>query len=209
MNKEFLKIEIRGIEVEVNREGLVRKNGKPANIRLNHDGYEVVTIKDRAIGVHRLVALAFIANDEPNTKLEVNHLDFNRTNNHVSNLKWVTHLENIEYSRLHGRYKMRNINGANNPNYNNDTLKKKYKDDPKLALEKQSRKGSVNGMSKSIELYKDGNLIDTFEYIGLCCEYLHLNHGFSSNAETVRIGIRRSISKNVPYKGFTFKKMTT
>ncbi len=38
--------------------------------------------------IHRLVAEAFIEN--PNNYPHVDHIDTNRTNNHVSNLRWVT-----------------------------------------------------------------------------------------------------------------------
>lgn len=97
--------------------------------------------------------------------------------------------------------------GSLNPNYNNDTLKLKYKNDPVLALEKQSRKGTQNGRATKIKLYdKDMNFINEFDYIGLCCEYLCDNYGFSNNSDAIRLGIRQSIKYDRPYKGFKFVK---
>ena len=42
--------------------------------------------------IHRLVALAFLPN--PDNKPEIDHIDRNKTNNVVSNLRWVTSSEN-------------------------------------------------------------------------------------------------------------------
>ena len=43
--------------------------------------------------IHRLVAGSFIPNLL--NKTDVHHEDGNKTNNHVSNLRWVTHMENM------------------------------------------------------------------------------------------------------------------
>lgn len=62
-------------------------------------------------------------------------------------------------------------------------------------------------MSVKIDLYTETmEFIKSFDYIGLCCKYLHDNYGFSNNAEVVRVGIRRSIKLDRPYKGFKFIK---
>lgn len=59
-------------------------------------GYEVVIIrnesKKRHIKVHRLVAEAFIPNIE--NKPQVDHIDRNKRNNEVGNLRWCTNSEN-------------------------------------------------------------------------------------------------------------------
>lgn len=68
--------------------------------RISHNGYERVTLtKNNSRGyffVHRLVALAFIEN--PYMKATVNHIDGNKTNNHVGNLEWATQSENSQHA---------------------------------------------------------------------------------------------------------------
>lgn len=43
--------------------------------------------------IHRLVAQTFL--DNPNNLPEVNHIDENKFNNDVSNLEWVTRMQNV------------------------------------------------------------------------------------------------------------------
>jgi len=64
----------------------------------NGRGYEYVDLhnngKRKNCTIHRLVAIAFIPN--PENKLHVDHIDRCKTNNHVSNLRWATHSENMQ-----------------------------------------------------------------------------------------------------------------
>lgn len=71
-------------------------------------GYPVVSIRDengkpRLMTVHRLVAKTFIPN--PNNLPEINHIDGDKTNNHVGNLEWVTRRENDAHARATGLHK--------------------------------------------------------------------------------------------------------
>ena len=67
------------------------------------DGYLMVKLCvngiNKTIGIHRLVAEAFIEN--PNNYPEVNHIDTNRKNNNVDNLEWCTCSENQYHAFRH------------------------------------------------------------------------------------------------------------
>lgn len=70
----------------------------------NGDGYITVSIKlqDRrwvTFGVHRLVALTYLTEKLPE-QISVNHRDSDIENNHVSNLEWVTDLQNNIHSEI-------------------------------------------------------------------------------------------------------------
>ena len=55
----------------------------------------------KIIGVHRLVAMAFIPN--PLGKKTVNHKDFDPKNNKLDNLEWMTIGENMQWDYDNGR----------------------------------------------------------------------------------------------------------
>lgn len=140
------------------------KNGKFEWVhrewRYNSDGYAVVsacgltpdgTKTFRSLHVHVLVAREFV--DGWFDGAEVNHKDFNRANPAWWNLEWLSHKDNIAYSHKAGKYKGRF--GEDNPNYGNDTLHKRYIDEPEFAKEKQSRPRKQNGRACRCQLITD------------------------------------------------------
>ncbi len=82
--------------------------GRIKNIRTNtfktisigKIGYPVVYLyKDgsyKTYYVHRLLAETFIPNID--NKLQVNHIDGNKTNNSLNNLEWITYFKNIQHA---------------------------------------------------------------------------------------------------------------
>lgn len=64
----------------------------------------------KEFGIHQLVAITFVSGREPNK--EVNHIDYDRTNNKSENLEWVTRKENMIHSRERCGVKTR---GENHP----------------------------------------------------------------------------------------------
>jgi hypothetical protein len=61
-------------------------------------------------GIHRLVAEVYLPN--PNNLSDVDHIDGDRANNHLSNLRWLSHGDNIKHSYDTGRRSATGINNA-------------------------------------------------------------------------------------------------
>ncbi len=98
MNIEQWRL-ISGYDIyEVSSHGRVRNNtnGRMLKLHTNNDGYRYVGLykqkKTSSRRVHRLVAFAFL--DKNNEHTEVDHIDHNKINNMVDNLRWTTKSEN-------------------------------------------------------------------------------------------------------------------
>lgn len=74
--------------------------GRFIKTRVNPYGYVTVSLtkdkKQKGYMVHRLVAQAFIPNDNPAYN-QVNHKDENKQNNCITNLEWCTAKYNVNY----------------------------------------------------------------------------------------------------------------
>lgn len=197
-------VNYKGINVDVSKDGVIYVNGKQKRVYCNHDGYPCVSllipnIGWRSIGVHRLVAMAFIPN--PNNLPEINHIDYDRANYKISNLEWITHLDNIKYS-LKNRV---NVKGKNNPNYGNKKLSEKYAANKELSKEKNSRPGEKNGRAIAVDVYFNGELYQSFPYKTACLEWANgVLFKEYKNAESARKKLNNLIEKEQTYLGFSF-----
>jgi hypothetical protein len=91
----------------ISDKGRVKSNGarmggygvKFLKLRIKRDGYVMFRVslnkKQVELNLHRQVALHFLPN--PDNKPQINHKDFNKENNFVENLEWVTAKENIAH----------------------------------------------------------------------------------------------------------------
>jgi len=89
---------------QINRLGQVRNIAKLAGRTVgkilkpsfNTGGYAFVILSKDNIKknhkVHRLLGIQFISN--PENKPTIDHIDRNRSNNNIENLRWATHIEN-------------------------------------------------------------------------------------------------------------------
>lgn len=69
------------------------------------DGYKFIQFrvdgKAKYSSIHRLVAITHLPN--PDNLPEINHIDFDRSNNHVKNLEWVTSSQNRQHTYDHNK----------------------------------------------------------------------------------------------------------
>lgn len=87
----------------------------------NQKGYQQIRLVKNGHGktlkVHRLVGFMFIPNNDI-SKNQINHIDENKENNHVSNLEWITNKDNSNHGTCQKR---REENHRKKCNYHHNT----------------------------------------------------------------------------------------
>lgn len=92
-NESYSNMRLKQYAIGTNRGKQVRESSEKIE---KHGMYQSVSIRGKTYSVHQLVALVFIPKIDG--KNHVNHIDGNRSNNHVSNLEWVSNQENVNHA---------------------------------------------------------------------------------------------------------------
>lgn len=58
------------------------------------NGYMKLNLKNKLCYKHRIIALQFIPNDDPENKTQVDHINKIKDDNHIENLRWITPTQN-------------------------------------------------------------------------------------------------------------------
>lgn len=154
MNEVFVDVESFNIKpgmYSVSNTGKVlsKTTGKELS-QIMMDGYKFVGVQTdsgrRTIGVHRLVASAFIPKTEEDVRIGrdfVNHKDLDRTNNMCTNLEWVTNLENINHAYVNDAIRKSRKEKLSKSGMYNVTVSSKWGNSETV--------GERNGMSRITE----------------------------------------------------------
>lgn len=157
---------------------------------IEKNGYLRVNLKNlgksNKLSIHKLVAQAFIPN--PNNKQQIDHINTDRTDNRVENLRWVTAKENCNNPLTLENKRFANM-GNKNPMYNKrGILHHKSKPVIQLTLNNELIKRWDNAcIAHKTMNYNQGN-------ISACCrgkikKYKGYKWGFEQDYNKIKFNI--------------------
>lgn len=101
--EEWRNIEGTSGQYQVSNKGRVKSTRKILTLSPDKQGYLYASVKidgkHKRRSVARLVAKEFLPRPENSLANEVNHIDFNKSNNHIENLEWLTKQQNLKHAR--------------------------------------------------------------------------------------------------------------
>ena len=180
---------------EVSSNGLVRNKTtkhilKPQTI---NSGYLTITIcldnkRRKGMLIHRLVAIAFIPNE--NNYPEVNHKDEDKTNNNVENLEWCTSKYNQNYGTAIKRAREHRVYDYGE---NHHAFGKTFSEETKRKMSKNHANvnGSLNPNAMKVICFNNYKVYDTLKELSdeFACSY--------SSCRKVCNGITRKVKSNL------------
>lgn len=170
---------------------------------INNKGYHTVGLyskgKCKTVLVHRIVAICFIFNDNPSTKIEVNHKDENKDNNTIYNLEWCEPKYNANYGtrnekigdKLRGRTRSKeaiekSVKGRRGYKHSEETKSK---------ISNTQKGGAKNPNSKKVMC--ENHL---FNSVSECAEFYGINYHTLKNWLDGKRTMRKDfVDKNLQY----------
>ena len=78
-----------------------RRDGRVNSEWYNNKGYVTVKLNQKSYKKHRIIAEQFIENDDPDTKTQVDHINHDRSDNRIENLRWISNRDNCKNKSYH------------------------------------------------------------------------------------------------------------
>ena len=89
-------------------------NDKVIKEKANNEGYICCSLNHKTYKKHRIIGFQFIDNDDPEHKTQVDHINHNRADDRVENLRWITHLDNQKNKTRWGNNKYTYVDELSN-----------------------------------------------------------------------------------------------
>lgn len=71
-----------------------KSNGHEVGEYIDKDGYVRCNLNQKPYLKHRIIALQFIQNDDPENKTDIDHINHDKIDYHLENLRWCSRSEN-------------------------------------------------------------------------------------------------------------------